>query len=225
MDVDFSPFFQKYEALVAMADSLFERIKKEYPDCVKCKTECSDCCYALFDLSLIEALYLNHHFQKQFSGPEKEQLLEKANRADRLVYKLKRDAFKQLQKGKSETEILEQMAQERIRCPLLNDRDLCDLYTHRPITCRLYGIPTSIGGQGHTCGISGFEPGRQYPTVNIDALQKQLYDISEALVREIRSRHVKMADILVPVSMALLTDYNEEYLGLEDPEDKDKSEK
>jgi Fe-S-cluster containining protein len=219
MDIDFTPFFKKYESLVAIADSVFERVKKEYPLCVKCKTECSDCCYALFDLSLIEALYLNHHFHKKFSGSELKELIEKANRADRSVYKLKRNAVKEAQKGKSETEILEQMAQERIRCPLLSDQDMCDLYENRPITCRLYGIPTSIGGQGHTCGISGFEQGKPYPTVNIDTIHKQLYDISLELVRAIRSRHIKMADILVPLSMAILTDYNEEYLGVDDPKD------
>ena len=62
MDFDFTPFFKNYEAVSIAADAVFARVKKEYADCVKCKTKCADCCHALFDLTLIEALYINHHF-------------------------------------------------------------------------------------------------------------------------------------------------------------------
>ena len=225
MEFDFSPFFEKYQSLVAIADSVFERIKQEYPDCVKCQIECSDCCHALFDLSLIEALYINHQFNRMFSGTEKERLTEKANKADRSIYKLKRKAYKEFQEGKSEAEILDDMSKERIRCPLLNEKDLCDLYDYRPITCRLYGIPTSIGGQSHTCGISGFKEGKPYPTVKIDVIHTQLYEIADAFVKSIHTRYKTMADMLVPLSMALLTTYDEEYLGTKNEENKDKEPK
>lgn len=214
MGIDFTPFFKKYEELSAMADGVFERVKKDYPECVKCKTHCSDCCHALFDLSLIEALYINHHFKKKFKGKEKDGLIERADRADRDVYKIKKKAYKDLETGKKEGEILTEMAKERVKCPLLNDDEQCDLYEHRPITCRLYGIPTSIGSEVHTCGMSGFVEGKQYPTVKLDIIQSKLYEISADLVKTIRSKHVKMSDMLVPLSMALLTDYNEEYLGI-----------
>ena len=119
--------------------------------------------------------------------------------------------------GQNEEEILEILAKERVRCPLLNREDRCDLYDYRPITCRLYGVPTAIRGRGHTCKLSGFVSGKAYPTVHIDNIHRRLYEISLDLVRTIRSRHVKMADMLVPVSMALLTEFDETYLGLSDP--------
>ena len=103
-----------------------------------------------------------------------------------------------------------EIAAERVRCPLLNDDDMCDLYEYRPITCRLYGMPTSIGGIGHTCGKSGFVEGKPYPTVNLDVIQKRLYEISAEFVSRIKTKYVKMADMLVPLSMAILTDYDEE---------------
>ena len=212
--MDFSRFFDQYEALSKTADSVFERMRQEYPDLVKCRTGCADCCHALFDLSLIEALYLNHCFGKTFAGPEKEELLERANRADRQVYKLKRKAYQEFRNGRPEAEILEDLARKRVRCALLNENDRCDLYAHRPITCRFYGIPTSINGRGHTCGLTGFREGESYPTVNLDAIQKRLFNISAELVQTLKSRHVKMAEMLVPVSMALLTCYDETYLGL-----------
>jgi Fe-S-cluster containining protein len=224
MTIDLRPFFNKYETVVKTVDQAFEQVKAQHPQEVKCFEGCSDCCHALFDLSLIEALYINHHFNERFTGPEREALLEVANRADRQVYQIKRRAYKDLESGRSEDDIIAEMATERVRCPLLNEQDRCVLYEQRPITCRFYGIPTAIGGKGRTCGLSGFAPGRKYPTVNLDAIHKQLYLLSEEVVRHIRSKFIRMAEVLVPLSMALITDYNDEQLGVGLPDNEDKVE-
>lgn len=218
MDFDFTPYFTKYEELLKVADQVFERVAKEYPECVNCKIGCSDCCYALFDLTLIEALYLNHKLSEQLGGSQRKELLEKANKIDRQITKIKRKAYKELQEGKEENKILAEMAFERVKCPLLNIDDLCDLYDYRPVTCRFYGIPTSIGGKGHTCGISGFEEGEQYPTVNLDKIHQQMQQLTAELVRDLGTRYVKLTDMLVPLSMALLTIYDEYFFGLKEPE-------
>jgi Fe-S-cluster containining protein len=199
-------------------------VKGQYPSCVKCKIGCVDCCYALFDLTLIEALYIKQHFKKTFSGKDRETIIEKSNKADRSVYRIKRNAYKAMRNGKTEDEILADFALERERCPLLNDRSQCDLYQFRPVTCRLYGIPTSINGRGHTCGTSGFTEGEKYPTANLDRIQQKLFELSAEFIRDIRSKHVKMSDMLVPVSMALLTGYDEIYLGIAEENDKESEE-
>ena len=214
MNFDFAPYFKKYEELVAKSDEAFERVRTAYAECVKCEEACADCCHALFDLTLIEALYINSKFNENKKSAEKAELLEKANRADRIVHKIKQKAHRDLQAGKSEDEILAGLAHERVRCPLLSEAELCDLYDNRPLTCRFYGIPTAIGGAGHTCGKSGFEKGEQYPTVNLDVVHAQLQQISGELIRDLKSRHVKLADMLVPLSMALLTTFDEAYLGV-----------
>ena len=219
IDFDFTPFFSKYESLVGMADAVFNKVSNEYEHLVECKNGCSDCCHALFDLTFVEALYINNCFNQTFSGKQKEALLEKANRADRKTHQIKREAHKESQKGKNEVDILGMMALEKVRCPLLNDKDACDLYPYRPVTCRFYGIPTEINGMSHTCGKSGFKEGEKYPTVKIGVIQKQLYDISEEIVRALNSKYVRLADMLVPLSMAILTEYNEEYLGLAEAKD------
>jgi Fe-S-cluster containining protein len=214
MDFDFAPYFKKYEELVAKSDEAFERVRTAYAECVKCEEACADCCHALFDLTLIEALYINYKFNEKIESSEKAELLEKANRADRRVHKLKQKAHRDLQAGKSEEEILAGLAQERVRCPLLNKAELCDLYDNRPLTCRFYGIPTAIAGAGHTCGKSAFEKGEQYPTVNLDVVNSQLQRISMELIRDLKSRYAKLSDLLVPLSMALLTIYDDVYLGV-----------
>ena len=214
MNIDFTPYFKKYETLVATADEAFERVKKAHADCVKCEEQCSDCCHALFDLTLIETLYLNYQFNKKFEGSKRAALLEKANRADRRAYQIKRKAYKKLQDGKNEGEILAELSLERIRCPLLNEKNLCDLYDNRPLTCRFYGIPTAIGGAGHTCGKSGFKQGEKYPTVNLDSVHSQLQQISAELLRDIQSRNIKLADLLLPLSSAMVTDFDDVFLGV-----------
>ncbi|RLF05538.1 MAG: YkgJ family cysteine cluster protein [Thermoprotei archaeon] len=217
MNIDFTPFFKRYEKLVSASDQVFERIKQEHSDCVKCYIGCADCCHALFDLTLIESLYINHHFNKKYSGKEKDRLIEKCNQADRKIYKLKKEAYKEFKAKKNETEILMRMAKERVRCPLLNDKQMCDLYEYRPVTCRTYGIPTSIAGLGHTCGISGFDEGKPYPTLNIDKLQQQLYAISSDFADAINTKYSQIKEILMPVSMAVITEFNEEFLGVMTP--------
>jgi Fe-S-cluster containining protein len=212
--MNLEPYFQKYKAIVDQVDEVFKRVQAEHRECVQCRVGCSDCCHALFDITLIEALYLKAQFDKVFKENARALVIEKANEADRAVYRLKRQAFRDHENGKPEREILEDLAAQRIRCPLLNSEDQCDLYVHRPLTCRLYGIPTVIGDKAHSCGLSGFEPGKPYPTVKLDAIQRRLYDLSAELASEIGSSYPQLAELLVPVSMVLLTEYSEEYLGV-----------
>ena len=214
MEINLKPYFEKYEALVEKATAAFDRVKASHGECVKCVEKCADCCFALFDLTLIEALYIHDKFNKKFKGSVKIALVEKANRADRGIYKIKRKAFKELASGRNEGELLAEMALERVRCPLLSEEDLCELYEYRPLTCRFYGIPTAIGGAGHTCGKSGFKQGEQYPTVNLDAVHGQLQQISAELLRDIKSRNVKLVDLLVPLSSAMIMDFDEVFLGV-----------
>ena len=212
--MEFELYYEKYQSLVEQVEAIFKQVQTEYSECVACKVGCSDCCHALFDLTLIEAMFIKHQFDKVIPEEDRQMIIERANAADRKVYKLKREASKAHQEGKSEDEILKEMAEKRIRCPLLDDDDKCEMYESRPITCRLYGIPTVIGGSAHTCGLSNFEEGKQYPTVKLDNIQRRLYEISFELAQEIKSRYPKLAEVLVPLSMALLTDYNDEYLGI-----------
>jgi len=206
--------FVKYEALVQMVDAVFDRVKKEFPKEVFCREKCSDCCYAIFDLTLIEALYLNDKFLKKFTGKEKNDLIEIAGKTDRVLTKMKRDAFRDVKNGSDELDIVGKMSQERVRCPLLGENNLCVMYENRPITCRVYGIPTSTAGVSHICGRTNFIQGQPYPTLNMDKIYTQLQLLSAQLVKEINSTNIKMHEMLIPVSMALVTQFNEEYLGV-----------
>ena len=99
-------YFDKYKAIVDQVDAVFKRVQEEHKECVSCKVGCSDCCHALFDLTLIEALYIKNQFDKVFKENARELIIERANEADRAVYRLKRKAFKDHEDGKPENEII-----------------------------------------------------------------------------------------------------------------------
>ncbi|MGD9823691.1 YkgJ family cysteine cluster protein [Desulfobacter sp.] len=216
--MDLDKHFVKYEAVVGMVDQVFDRVKKEFPKEVFCREKCSDCCYAIFDLTLIEALYLNHKFNETFSGNEKADFIAIADKTDRALAKMKRDAYKKVKQGADQLEIVAKMSQERVRCPLLGENNLCRMYEYRPITCRVYGIPTSTAGASHICGRTNFVQGKPYPTLNMDKIYTQLQLLSAELVKEINSSNIRMHELLIPVSMAMVTLFNDEFLGVKKDE-------
>ncbi|MBF0451255.1 MAG: YkgJ family cysteine cluster protein [Candidatus Magnetomorum sp.] len=224
MRADLIPFYQQYEQLVSHVDTVFNQMKNNYPDCITCHAGCSDCCYALFDLTLIEAMYIHDKFLSLVDENQRKRLVDNAGAVDRKIHFIKRKAFKASQEGRDEKDIMQDIAREKIQCPLLNEKDQCLLYDHRPITCRIYGLPTAIGGASHTCGKTNFQEGQTYPTIKMDQIHDRLYAISSQWVSTLKTKYDKLAEILVPLSMALINDYDDVYLGLKDP-DPEKTEK
>lgn len=223
MDVLFAslnPVFESYERLRAEADALFERIRLEHADCVSCAPGCSDCCHAVFDLSLVEALYVNRAFKSAFAfGPERSAVIAAADDADRKAARIKR-ALYNASKEHGARHVLEDAARARVRCPLLDAEERCRLYEQRPVTCRLYGIPTVIGGESHVCGKTNFIKGRPYPTVDLAKIQDRLAAMSREITRLLGSRLKELHLVYVPLSMALLANYDAAYLGAGPAEDK-----
>lgn len=212
MKLDLTTYFTEYESLVAQIDALFKNVSEKFADEVKCKEGCSDCCHALFDIPLVEALYLNAKFQ-EVDEKERNKILIEADKADRKANVLKKKISKDAEQSES-ADILGRVARERIRCPLLSEVNVCQLYAFRPITCRVYGIPLEIEGKSHTCGLSGFIPGNSYPAVKIHRVQDELLRISNQILDDLGSKYADFRLMHVPVSTALMTMYNDEYFGL-----------
>ncbi len=176
--MDFNYLLEPYDELTSKADIGFQRMASEHGECIKCKPHCADCCHAVFGIFLIEAVFLKHDF-------------------DQLDEDVRAEALKRADEAAKELEVLERvlkdfegdpqmsaysMAKAKIRCPLLADNNECILYPHRPITCRVYGIPTMIHGVPRVCGQSGFKKEESYPTFNIDGAQNELYDLSKMVI-------------------------------------------
>ncbi|MFC1892023.1 YkgJ family cysteine cluster protein [Thermodesulfobacteriota bacterium] len=195
-----SQLFQDYEFLSDEADTAFSKVENEFGSCVTCKQHCSDCCNAVFGLFLIEAAYIKQHFDKLDTNIKKQALL-RSDKSDMEIRQLenKLKTFENDPKMRDYT-----LAKERIRCPLLDDEQNCILYSFRPITCRVYGIPTAIQGKGRVCGKAQFEKGKQYPTFDLDGAYKRLYTLSKELLSDITDDdNPDKASLLISVSMAI----------------------
>lgn len=213
--------FLEYEVLTAQVDKLFQNVQSKYPKEVACTKTCSDCCYALFDLSLVEAMAINRAFNEKFGfGAERSAILERAGDSDRTLTRLKHYYYQEVKQGVSDEKVMEQVAREKVRCPLLGDDNLCLLYEHRPLTCRSYGVPTAINGKGHVCGKCNFDKGGKYPTLQIDRIQDKLAALSHKIAKVLGSKYSELHHVYVPVSMALMTKYDEAYLGLKQEQKK-----
>ncbi len=199
--MDFTYLYEPYEDLVKKADEVFAEVKKQYPECVTCQPHCADCCHAVFGLFLIEAVFLRVFFDR-LDDTEKEEVLSRAKLAEQQMEQLN----KKLNLLKDDNEKMTYlMASEKIRCPLLNDSNECILYAHRPITCRVYGIPVAIQEKAHICPKAQFQKGQDYPFFNLDIVYRELYSLSKELLKKVESRDINDASLLVSVAHVVKT--------------------
>jgi len=173
-------------------DNAVAIIVKEFQHLVKCKPGCTSCCYALFDISFVEAFNLAMII-KDIKRSERRKL-------ERLAKKFKEKFLKLIKIPNINT-----MSINKIRCPLLTDNGLCFLYFARPVNCRTYGVPTSLNGKSHVCGLSGFVEGKNYPTIELSKVQRQLLELSLQIApnKELAYKRFIIADIILDTSLFL----------------------
>jgi len=203
--MDFSHLFEPYNSIVSRADYAFQRMKGEFPACIRCQPHCSDCCHAVFGLFLIEAVFLKHDFDR-LREEKKKAALKRGQDADREFVKLERtiEAFEHDPHMRTYS-----LGKARIRCPLLDDQDECILYPYRPITCRVYGIPTMVQGVPRVCGKAGFKKEQTYPVFNLDGVHRELYALSTELLKGAGIKESEKASLLFSVSKVIKTPVEE----------------
>lgn len=197
----FDDLFAQYGQLVAAADEAFCRMERDYGPNIRCQIHCADCCHAVFGLFLIEAVYLRSQFEK-LTAEEQRAVVLRAGRADEQLLQIQRKLEAYTDDPHLQAYAL---ARERVRCPLLNDKDECVLYPVRPITCRVYGIPTVINGTARVCWKAAFERGRSYPVFNLDAVYRALFVLSREMLERSGQKDTDRASILLSVARSLRT--------------------
>lgn len=203
-----SPELQsRYEFLVDHADRAFRSMETDYPEEIRCRPGCSDCCHALFGLFGIEAAYLKDQFDR-LDRKERRRILLRCKKMDRDLKK-----WEESQLVLEHAQPSDSMGRARIRCPLLDDDASCALYPFRPITCRVYGIPTRVQGKARVCGKSGFKKGQSYPAFDLDEVQKELYLLSREMLGLLGWESEEHAALLISVSQALKSPFVETIRG------------
>jgi Fe-S-cluster containining protein len=176
--------FSKYSVYVHKADILFKTIQEKYPDSVRCRIRCCDCCHAVFGILPIEAAFINYHFNR-LERKIRRDILRRAEKAEEEMLKAK-DRLKVFE-DKPKMKVYG-LGKQRVRCPFLSDQETCVFYENRPIICRIYGVPYSLKvgrkEQSYVCNFSGFEEKATYPAVKLDNIYQELVKLSTELFTE-----------------------------------------
>ncbi len=106
-----------------------------------CKGGCSACCRGLFDITLLDAWMLKEAFnvlpevtRRQVLERSRPRLVELGNRWPEL-----KNPFLLNVLPESEWQMMPE--EDLTPCPLLDDQGYCLVYSARPLTCRLHGLP------------------------------------------------------------------------------------
>jgi len=142
--LDLTPFFTDYEAVVHKVDEEIKEARKSLGDIPSCGLETDRCCFEYFDLELIEVIYLHNTVNRTLKSDLRTEIINKAVKVckkTREIVRLLGEKAKDSKEGKRT--LAEAYAREKILCPLSSGAK-CRLYEHRPIRCRLYGIPANF---------------------------------------------------------------------------------
>lgn len=133
---------ERYGALLREVDDWFRVCLLNHGDQIACRTGCSACCRGLFDITLMDALYLRLGFE-QLSPNIQERVRQKAlARLEIIREQWPLFASPWLLNDLPEADWDNLMPEEdETPCVLLSDQGICLAYEHRPMTCRLNGIP------------------------------------------------------------------------------------
>jgi Fe-S-cluster containining protein len=200
---------QRYVELVCRADRLYESVRQRHGNLMNCKPGCDDCCSVYFQLSLIEAFFISGMFRQKLTPLVRDRALARAEQASALF----RQATETLagMEGADREQMSEAAARVKVPCPLNEDHG-CALYEHRPVTCRLYGIPQKIGDRVVSCPNNDFVTGGSYATVDVDEIQRVLGKYSAEFLQDLLGDGPKSLPApLFSLPQALLTSFDREF--------------
>ena len=132
----------RYGALLGEVDSWFRRCLEKHPNLISCRSGCSECCRGLFDITLLDAFYLKRGFDKLPESIKVKNLKVASQRLEQLSLLNPDFVEPWFLNGIPEDDWDILMPEEdETPCLLLSEDGGCLVYEHRPMTCRLNGIP------------------------------------------------------------------------------------
>ncbi len=202
---------ERYGELLGEVDAWFRRCRGLYPDHIACHNGCSACCRGLFDITLLDALYLKQGFDRlpeqqkvdiataATSRLEQLSLINPAFVAPWLLNSIQEEEWDELMPEEDETP-----------CLLLSATGGCLAYDHRPMTCRLNGIPLiDVSGEEMfdewcTLNFTGADPclfsDLRFTFVDLFTRELLLFqEMMELLTGTVRNE----ADLFIPAALLL----------------------
>lgn len=132
----------RYGILLQEVDRWFAGCVQRHGDIISCARGCSECCRGLFDITLLDALYLRQGFERLPEDIQRRVLEKSRRRLDELSARWPEFNAPWTLNHIPEPAWDEMMPEDdETPCTLLSDAGTCLVYDHRPMTCRLNGIP------------------------------------------------------------------------------------
>jgi Fe-S-cluster containining protein len=172
----------EYKELLAKVDTWYRSVKERHPDQVPCTKGCRDCCIGLFDVSLADRDLLREGLAAADPAARKD--IEE--RAAALLVRL-RELAPELGDTLDgwEAEEIDDFCDlvGDVECPVLGREGDCRLYAHRPLTCRMSGVPVvNLAGEPvfpEGCAKCTLKP-KDTPRLDCDRLSRQERKILKA---------------------------------------------
>ena len=135
------------QRLFRTAEQWFDRGRAALLDAIPCRRGCSRCCIGPFAITILD----HHELQHGLAGLPSHQREEIASRASAQIANIEQ-RFPRLaaspyldQWTSSDVDALV-TAFADVPCPALDEDGSCLVYAHRPLTCRMMGLPTEMEG-------------------------------------------------------------------------------
>lgn len=155
---------EQYGTLLKEVDDWFSGCLVSFPDLINCRSGCSGCCRGLFDITLLDALNLKQGVDRLPPEVRQAVIVKARRQLEGLGRQWPEFAYPWLLEAVSEEKRSLMMPEnDTTPCVLLSDNGCCLVYDHRPMTCRLHGIPL--------CDLSGDELSDEWCTLNFDGYQ------------------------------------------------------
>lgn len=146
--------------LFQQTEGWFQRGRAALLESLPCRQGCTRCCYGPFAITLLDELELQQGLQKLSSQTQHD-----IHTRAQLQVATMEAAFPRLTQSRHLDQWNEHDVDDLVTrfgdlpCPALTADGRCSVYAHRPITCRMMGLPVKTNGlmQG-ACEVQTFIP-------------------------------------------------------------------
>jgi len=134
-----------YRKILERADAHFSSVIETQPQNLQCGAGCSLCCYGLFEIGSGDVPVIAEGLE-QMHPSRRKKVIRKA---------LEIEAINLRECSPEEKEAYFDRTQST-PCPNLDEKGLCQMYEHRPLVCRTFGLPLREGRKylGDVCELN-----------------------------------------------------------------------
>ena len=202
-----------YRHLLGEVDDWFTNCLQTGGPMLACRGGCSACCRALFDITLLDAWLLKEAFARLPKEVQAQVIKRCQPRRTELLGRWPELNNPYLLNALPESEWSFMPEADQTPCPLLDENGFCLIYTARPMTCRLHGLPNiDVSGEdfdGTVCTLHAGNP-LNLPEGILNWRFREVFareiDLFRGFTKELTGGEWTELDTFIP--LALLADYS-----------------